>query len=138
MTAGLATLALVVGSTAVAAEPEMLTGKVVGVADGDSLTLLVGREQLWVRLQGIDAPQRGQAFRTRAREALAELVHEKTVTVRSTGTDRHGPNPGAGVHPICGPRDDRRERSIRTIRSSSQPRRPPERLVGACGLICPP
>lgn len=43
---------------AIAAEPE-LTGKVVGVHDGDTLTLLVDRTQYKIRLDGIDAPELG-------------------------------------------------------------------------------
>jgi endonuclease YncB( thermonuclease family) len=37
-----------------------LTGKVVKVADGDTITILVGTERHRVRLQGIDAPERKQ------------------------------------------------------------------------------
>ena len=39
-----------------------LTGKVVKVADGDTITILVGTEQHRIRLQGIDAPERRQPF----------------------------------------------------------------------------
>lgn len=39
------------------------TGKVVSVADGDTITVLRdGREQVKVRFDGIDAPEKGQPF----------------------------------------------------------------------------
>jgi len=45
------------------AAAQTVSGKVVGVSDGDSLTLLVqGNRQIKVRLEGIDAPETGQEF----------------------------------------------------------------------------
>lgn len=67
-----------------------LTGKVVRIADGDTLTVLVDDRQHKVRLVEIDAPERGQPFGQRARQALAELTHDKTVTVRFEERDRYG------------------------------------------------
>lgn len=67
-----------------------LTGKVVGIADGDTLTVLVDRKPVKVRLEGIDAPERSQAFGARSREKLSELVFGKTVRVVTYGTDRYG------------------------------------------------
>lgn len=48
-----------------------LAGRVVAVADGDTLTLLVSRQQIKVRLLDIDAPERKQPFGTRSRQSLA-------------------------------------------------------------------
>jgi micrococcal nuclease len=42
-----------------------------------------------VRLEGIDAPESGQSFGRKAKEALAKIVAGKTVTVRKTGTDKY-------------------------------------------------
>ncbi|MBI3866041.1 MAG: thermonuclease family protein [Planctomycetia bacterium] len=58
------------------ADPESktheLTGKVVHIADGDTLTVLdADKVQHKIRLHGIDAPEKGQAFGTKAKEALA-------------------------------------------------------------------
>lgn len=77
------------------AEPEPkhheLTGKVVHIADGDTLTVLdADKVQHKIRLHGIDAPEKGQAFGTKAKEALAEKVHEKTVRVVWKDKDRYG------------------------------------------------
>lgn len=72
------------------AEPTEIRGKVVSIADGDTLTVLVDRQQVKVRLEGIDSPEAKQAFGARAREALGKLVHDKQVTVKVTGKDRYG------------------------------------------------
>ena len=67
-----------------------LNGKVVSVTDGDTITVLVDREQVKVRLDGIDAPERRQAFGNAAREKLAALVFDQNVKVITKGKDRYG------------------------------------------------
>ncbi|HBJ35564.1 MAG TPA: nuclease, partial [Planctomycetaceae bacterium] len=69
---------------------EEFQGKVVSVADGDTVTVLVNKEQVRVRLEGIDAPESNQSFGARAKQALSGLVFGKTVTIKKTGTDRFG------------------------------------------------
>ena len=64
------------------------TGRVVSVQDGDRLTVLVDKKQVRVRLEGIDAPERGQAYDKRSRESLAQLCAGKPAEVRETGLDR--------------------------------------------------
>lgn len=66
------------------------TGKVVAVADGDTVTVLRGTEQIKVRFDGIDAPERKQPFGTRARQFVADACFGETVTVREKGEDRYG------------------------------------------------
>ena len=56
------------------AQPEILTGHVVKIADGNTLTLLDASKQQHSRLTGIDAPERKQAFGTVSKQHLAELV----------------------------------------------------------------
>jgi micrococcal nuclease len=66
-------------------------GKVVAISDGD--TIIIRPEQgasVKVRLIGIDAPERGQAFGTRARQELGELVAGQVVEVIGTEKDRYG------------------------------------------------
>lgn len=60
------------------------------VADGDTLTLRVDREEVRVRLAGIDAPEHGQPFGQAARKSLAALVAGRTVGVRELGHDSYG------------------------------------------------
>ena len=91
------------------AEP-CLGGVVVGVADGDTVTLLVepggapgsgvrrvslregnpAPEQVRVRLEGIDTPERAQPWGARARQSLADKVLRRRVRVGSKGEDRYG------------------------------------------------
>lgn len=65
------------------------TGKVVGVSDGDTITVLKDREQVKVRMVEIDAPEKGQAFGNRSKQALSQLVHGRQVEIREQGIDRY-------------------------------------------------
>lgn len=70
---------------------EQLLGTVVAIADGDTVTVLDGsRAQHKVRLAGIDAPERQQAFGTRSRQRLADLVAGAEVLVEHHKRDRYG------------------------------------------------
>jgi endonuclease YncB( thermonuclease family) len=64
-------------------------GKVIGIADGDTFTLLVGRDQLRIRLAEIDTPEKGQPYGRRARQALSALIYGKTVRVVEIDRDRY-------------------------------------------------
>lgn len=69
---------------------ETVTGRVVRVTDGDTLVILdADNTQHKIRLQGIDAPERGQAFGTKSKEYLAELVAGKSVVVEYDKYDRY-------------------------------------------------
>jgi len=65
------------------------TGKVVAVLDGDSLMVLDGRQQIEVRLHGVDAPERGQAFGNVCRRTLPNLAFGKTAAVQVVDIDRY-------------------------------------------------
>lgn len=68
-----------------------IAGKVVGVHDGDSLTLYSGTgPQLKIRLDGIDAPELKQAFGAAAKRRLSDLVFGKRILVEVKGKDRYG------------------------------------------------
>ena len=68
-----------------------VTGQVVGVSDGDTITVLdADRIQHKIRLTGIDAPEKAQAFGERSTENLSRLVHGKEVEVRWHKRDRYG------------------------------------------------
>jgi micrococcal nuclease len=69
---------------------EEFVGRVVGVTDGDTLTVLRARQAERVRLQGVDAPEKRQAYGERAKRFTADLAFDRTVTVRTTGRDRNG------------------------------------------------
>ena len=79
-------LALLVGNSLA----QSLVGRVVGVTDGNTVTLLVdGRVQHKIRLSGIDAPEKAQPFGNRAKQRLSSLVYGKTVTAVGTKQDRY-------------------------------------------------
>ena len=68
-----------------------LAGKVVGIADGDTLTVLdAQRTQHKIRLAGIDAPEKKQAFGNRSKEHLSSLVFGRHVMVEAAKQDRYG------------------------------------------------
>jgi endonuclease YncB( thermonuclease family) len=55
------------------ANAETLTCRVVGIFDGDTITVLVAQQQVKVHLADIDAPESKQAFGTRSKQALSDL-----------------------------------------------------------------
>jgi len=68
-----------------------LTGSTVRVTDGDTIVILSeGNVQHKIRLQGIDAPERGQAYGTKSKEHLAGLVAGRFVVVEYDKRDRYG------------------------------------------------
>lgn len=69
---------------------EVLAGRVVRISDGDTLTVLVGRQQVKVRLDAIDAPEIAQPFGERARRSLSSLCAGRPADVQVHGRDRYG------------------------------------------------
>lgn len=68
-----------------------LTGRVVGIADGDTLTVLDATGiQHKIRLSGIDSPEKGQPFGQRCKQSLSDLVYDHAVAVESNKRDRYG------------------------------------------------
>lgn len=66
-------------------------GRVVGVSDGDSITVLdADKQQHKVRLGGIDAPEQKQAFGQASKRHLSNLVFGKAVSVETKKRDRYG------------------------------------------------
>lgn len=83
-------------------------GLVVGVHDGDTLTVLVGKQQVKVRLAEIDAPELRQAFGKRSQQSLAAICFQETAHVELLARDRYGRSVGkvecagkdAGAHQV--------------------------------------
>ncbi|WP_224994316.1 thermonuclease family protein [Cesiribacter sp. SM1] len=66
-------------------------GRVVGVSDGDTFTLLTpDKQQIKVRLSEIDAPESAQPYGTRAKQVLSDLIFQKDITVVKEDIDRYG------------------------------------------------
>jgi endonuclease YncB( thermonuclease family) len=69
----------------------MITGKVVSVADGDTITVLdADKTQHKIRLNGIDAPEKAQPFGQLSKQSLSDLVFGKTVQIDANKVDRYG------------------------------------------------
>lgn len=86
-----AILFFLVALLALPSQAELISGRVVHVADGDTVTVLdAGKVQHKIRLAGIDAPEKSQAYGERSRESLAELVANRTVIVETEKKDRYG------------------------------------------------
>lgn len=73
------------------AQAQDMACRVVGVADGDTLTCLTAaKKQVKVRLGEIDAPENKQPFGTAAKKVLSDAVFGKDVVIKGGGTDRYG------------------------------------------------
>jgi micrococcal nuclease len=84
---------LIAAGLVFAAPPKVIeefTGKVIGVTDGDTIKVLVNKESITIRLEGIDAPESKQSFGNKSKQALSDIVFGKEVTIRKTGDDRYG------------------------------------------------
>jgi len=82
--------------SAISAQPQQadppkpsFTGKVVSVADGDTITVLLDKTQHRIRLEGIDCPESHQDFGTAAKKAIADKVFGKEVTIKWTSRDKY-------------------------------------------------
>jgi endonuclease YncB( thermonuclease family) len=70
---------------------ETIIGKVISVADGDTITILTERhEKVKIRLSAVDTPESGQSFGKQAKHFTSSMVFGKEVTVKKETTDRYG------------------------------------------------
>jgi endonuclease YncB( thermonuclease family) len=94
--------------TAGVAFANQLDGTVVGVVDGDTITILDSTNaQTKIRLIGIDAPEKAQPFGERSKINLSNLVFNKSVTVLWGKRDRYGRTIGKVMvaDPLCNRQD---------------------------------
>src|SRR6476660_9225709 len=66
------------------------TGKVVGVIDGDTVDVMHNGQAERIRLNGVDCPEKRQAFGSKAKLFTSEMVFGKEVTVQGYRLDRYG------------------------------------------------
>ena len=72
------------------AQAEVLVGTVVGVSDGDTITVLdADKTEHKIRLMGIDAPEKSQAFGSASKQALSNYIYQREVTVEYKKKDRY-------------------------------------------------
>ena len=81
---------LLLGFMAASAHAETISGRIVGVVDGDTVVLLDPTlKQYRVRLQGIDAPESKQPFGQRSKQSLSNLVYGRQVVAECTKQDKY-------------------------------------------------
>ena len=69
---------------------EVLVGKVVGISDGDTIKVLdSNKTEHKIRLMGIDAPEKTQAFGAASKHALSNYIYQQEVTVEYKKKDRY-------------------------------------------------
>jgi len=69
---------------------DTFTGKVVGVSDGETISVMRVGRAVKVRLHGIDCPEKGQPFGKRAERFTSEMAFGMEVEVQIKTTDRYG------------------------------------------------
>jgi len=86
-----ALLACIAAAGASAAEPQLIVGHIVAIADDCTLALLdASTTQHKIRLDGIDAPEKGQAFGNRAKQSLSDLAFDRDAQAHCPKVDRYG------------------------------------------------
>lgn len=82
-----------------------ITGRVVAISDGDTFTLLANnKKEVKIRLAEVDTPERKQPYGNKAKQELASLIFDKTVTVKAKTIDKYGRTVGrvyAGNTDVC-------------------------------------
>ena len=81
---------LLAGAHSAFPEERTFSGKVVGVADGDTISVMREGRAVTVRLAGVDCPERGQAYGSQAKKLTSSMVFGRTVSVVVESTDRYG------------------------------------------------
>jgi len=70
---------------------ETISGKVVAITDGDTLSVVdKDRKRHRIRLAEIDAPERKQAYGTKSRNSLVEICFQKPAVVETAEKDVYG------------------------------------------------
>lgn len=70
---------------------DTITGKVVSVSDGDTITILdSSKTQHKIRFEHIDAPEKKQAFGQKSKQFVSKYIFGKTVKVKTASKDRYG------------------------------------------------
>ena len=68
-----------------------ISGKVVSVTDGDTITVLdSSNTQHKIRIYGVDCPESHQDYGQKAKQFTSDLVFGKTVEIKIMDTDRYG------------------------------------------------
>jgi len=85
----LATLCAVLAPFSLLAAPREIEARVIGIADGDTITFLLNSKPTRVWLWGIDCPEASQPYGNRAKQFTSSLAFGRTVTLRILAADRY-------------------------------------------------
>jgi len=91
-------LCLAAATPMLAADQTRFTAPVIFVSDGVTLTVL-SKQQIKIRLYGIDCQERGREFWSRTKQVTSDAVLGKTVTVQPMDTDHDGRSVGVVFMP---------------------------------------
>lgn len=84
-------LLLILALFSTVASADLIKGNVVGVADGDTITILDEQKTRHkIRLMGIDAPEKGQPYGDASKRSLSDLAFGQLVVVDYNKRDRYG------------------------------------------------
>ena len=81
-----ALISLLIPTLSLAAD---FTGRVVGISDGDTISVMHGTRAEKIRLNGIDCPEKRQAFGERAKQFTSKQAFGKDVTIKTFGHDKY-------------------------------------------------
>ena len=83
-------VAILFSAVSLAIHAEVLVGTVVGVSDGDTITVVdADRTEHKVRLMGIDAPEKSQDFGAASKQALSNYIYQREVIVDYKKIDKY-------------------------------------------------
>jgi endonuclease YncB( thermonuclease family) len=109
-----------------AAEPWVVEGRVVAIADGDTITILDrDKHQHKIRFNGIDAPEKKQPFGQRSRQNLSRLIFDRNVRAECHKRDRYGQARAALRERLPAGGPDRAPTAPRTVGSGAASRPAP-------------
>src|SRR5207245_8039450 len=74
-------------------------GRVVGITDGDTISVMHNGRAEKIRLNGIDCPEKGQSYGNKAKQFTSQLVFGKEVAIKDHGLDKYGRTIGDVVLP---------------------------------------
>lgn len=83
-------IALILAAASCTSFADQFVGKVIKVTDGDTVNVLTSDNQTHkIRLSGIDAPEKSQAFGNKSKQALVDEVDGKIVIVEFNKRDKY-------------------------------------------------
>ena len=83
-------VAILFSAASLATHAEVLVGKVVGITDGDTITVLdADKTEHKIRLMGIDAPEKTQDFGAASKQALSNYIYQREVSVEYKKKDKY-------------------------------------------------